>query len=193
MFIEKLLESELSSSVADIRREFTKQASTSEHGQIERALKRFSLVAAAGELATQFGITSWKKGEALESTLKLFSEWRNTWSSSGSRETQKLILQIKSLLQEFGPARFPVLSEFKKLGDEHRQQLWGFRKESEEGYDWVVLNEVFRNQFCKGLDYKRSVRDLKTSGYLKDCAKPMRVPHLGVTRVLTISGAIIQA
>jgi putative DNA primase/helicase len=41
-------------------------------GQVKRAFNRFSLVAAAGELATMYGITGWSIGEADKGVIHCF-------------------------------------------------------------------------------------------------------------------------
>lgn len=176
------------------RREFTTSIALKEnHGQIHRALKRFSLVAAAGELGIELRTLPWNKGEALQAVQKCFEDWFHLWGASGSKESLQLIQQIKTLLQEFGPSRFPILQEYKQNPNDHHQQLWGFRKEStDKSYEWIVLSEVFRSQLCKGHDFRRAVRDLKERDLLSSGSAPMRLPHLGVTRVFRLKPEIIS-
>lgn len=47
-------------------------------GEILRAAERFALLGAAGELATKWGLTGWKKGEVKRTTERLFREWLET-------------------------------------------------------------------------------------------------------------------
>ena len=44
-------------------------------GQIQRAVTRFALIAAAGELATQFGLTGWARGNAIKAAMEMFGDW----------------------------------------------------------------------------------------------------------------------
>ena len=44
-------------------------------GQVERAAKRFGLIATAGELATEFGITGWVPGTANAAAADAFKKW----------------------------------------------------------------------------------------------------------------------
>ncbi len=185
--------------VAMKRAQFIKEVNqNSSHGQIGRALKRFSLVAAAGELGTEFGTLPWAAGESITATRKCFQDWLYGWGGNGSREEQQLIEQIKSLLQEFGASRFPLLSELKKHQGIHNQQLWGFRKETEGNrYQWFILSEIFRTQFCKGHDHRRALRHLKEQKLLLlgpsgQTSSPMRVPYLGVTRFIHLDSRIIE-
>ncbi len=175
------------------RKEFESRMGKNAHGQIHRALKRFSLLAAAGELAIKFGILPWEKGEATQNIEKCFEEWIATWGSTTSRETQQLVQRIQALLQEFGSSRFPILQEFKKNDEPYHSHLWGFRSQTkEEGYDWFILSEIFRTHFCQGTDYQRALRELKDNKLLLAPPGPMRVPHLGVTRIIRIRGSIIS-
>ena len=100
-------------------------------------------------------------------TLVTLRALNPTWTKVGSRESQKLINQIKSYLQEFGPSRFPILADYKKNPNDHNQALWGFRKDFGDECHWVVLSEVFRNHLCKGYDYRRALKDLKKSFIIK--------------------------
>ena len=43
--------------------------------QVQRSLKRFALAALAGEMATIFGLTGWKKGTALNGILAVAGAW----------------------------------------------------------------------------------------------------------------------
>jgi uncharacterized protein (DUF927 family) len=185
--------------VAMKRAQFIKEANqNSSQGQVGRVLKRFSLVAAAGELGTEFGTLPWVPGESIASAQKCFQDWLCGWSGIGSREEQQLVEQIKSLLQEFGPSRFPILNELREYQGIHNQQLWGFRKETEGNrYQWFILSEIFRAQFCKGHDHRRALRYLKEQKLLLpgpsgQTSAPMRVPHLGVTRFIQLDSRIIE-
>lgn len=44
-------------------------------GQVQRALRRFALVACAGELATKFGLTGWPAGAANDAVVEVLRSW----------------------------------------------------------------------------------------------------------------------
>ena len=54
-------------------------------GQVLRVADRFGLVAAAGELACDFGIVPWQKGDALDAVRRCFIDWFHIrgWCGSG--------------------------------------------------------------------------------------------------------------
>ncbi|WP_102107396.1 DUF927 domain-containing protein [Oceaniglobus roseus] len=53
----------------------TKRNDLDQNGQVRRVLKRFALAALAGELATTFGLTGWKRGDAFDGILEVASVW----------------------------------------------------------------------------------------------------------------------
>ena len=199
-FLKIIMDQEnISVSLNHKKTEFLSQMKNDQyHGQIHRVLRRFALVAAAGELAIEFGVLPWKKNDVRKATEKCFRDWLQSWSTHGSRESQQLLEQIKSLLQEFGPSRFPLLQDMESKKEFHHQQLWGFRKETtDDHYEWLILSETFKNIICKGHEYRRALRDLKEKKLLLVGASgqssfSMRVPHLGVTRVVRLSGSILE-
>ena len=77
VFIDRLIPR--LSDVADIaahRDDFIKKhLPTDATGQVHRVCQCFALVAAAGELATEFGITGWPQGEAERAAARCFSDW----------------------------------------------------------------------------------------------------------------------
>jgi putative DNA primase/helicase len=198
-FLSKVVEMpHLLETLSERRKQFVDRVSNHhQHGQIQRALNRFSLLAAAGELGIELGTLSWQPGEANTQVQKCFTDWSGAWAAGGSREKHQLIQQVKSLLQEFGPSRFPILHDFKEQPEVHHQQLWGFRKKAEgERYEWIIMSEIFKNIFCKGHEYRRALTDLKDEnllllGPVGQSSIPMRVPHLGVTRVVRLSPYIL--
>lgn len=197
-FLTKIVEeNSVMDKIQNFQKEFTQQIFENGkhsflHGQIHRVLQRFSLVAAAGELAIAYGILPWPKGEAIQVAKRNFENWLDNWSVSSSKESDKLVQQIRSLLQEFGPSRFPLLDDFKRTSFSNGQKLWGFRIQNGETWEWIILSEIFRNQLCKGFDLKKSIKDLKELGFLAKSSVPMRLPDLGLTRVFVLDEKIVM-
>lgn len=67
-------------------------------GEVSRAAVRFALIAAAGELATRWGITGWAENEALKASQIVFEAWKNNRGGLGSLEDKKAIDQVLSEL-----------------------------------------------------------------------------------------------
>ena len=74
-------------------------------GQVERVARRFGLLAAAGELATEYGFTGWREGDAIKSLGACFQAWLEDYGT-GSREDAALLAQVRQFLETHGASRF---------------------------------------------------------------------------------------
>jgi putative DNA primase/helicase len=84
-------------------------------GQVERAGRRFALVAVAGELATGAGITGWPAGEAAGAAAVVFRAWMDERGGTGSREDHHLFAAFRRFFVEHGQARFAMVRDHKAL------------------------------------------------------------------------------
>jgi len=111
-----------------------------EISQVQRVGKRFALIAAAGELATEAGITGWAPLTAIQAAGACFKSWRSNWTPAGSREHEKAIEQVRGFIQRHA-ARF--------LSDDNRTPLncAGYSRRSEH---WIYPS-VFKDEVCDGL------------------------------------------
>lgn len=67
-------------------------------GQVARALKRFAMIAAAGELASAMGLTGWPSGEARRAALVALEVWLNGRGGAGDYETRDAIRRTRAFL-----------------------------------------------------------------------------------------------
>jgi putative DNA primase/helicase len=74
-------------------------------GQDKRAPARFALVALAGELATEYGITGWEEGMATEAAAQGFKAWRPL-RGRGNDERWKILEAVSSFIERLGDSRF---------------------------------------------------------------------------------------
>jgi putative DNA primase/helicase len=88
-------------------------------GQIQRAGRRFALVAAAGELASARGLTGWPAGEATEGVKRCFLAWiRARAAGFGSSEETEALRQVRAFLEKNGDALF---TWWHRVMDDHRR------------------------------------------------------------------------
>jgi putative DNA primase/helicase len=82
-------------------------------GQVERAAKRFGLIATAGELATEFGILGWHVGIATAAAAAAFKKWVEVRGGDGKEpaEDRAAIRQVTDLIVRYGESRFDELDE----------------------------------------------------------------------------------
>lgn len=153
-------------------------------GQVKRGARRFALVAAAGELATDAGLTGWGDGEATQAAKACFDAWIASRGGAGASEVTSMLKQVRSFFEAHGDARFPY---WHRTGDDHQGktiQRAGLRRVfSADGSEYkpigvkthdgqtideplgrvfdeggtttyYVLPDVFTQEVCKGLDHK---------------------------------------
>ena len=157
--------------------------------QVSRVLNRFSIVAAAGEIATEFGLTGWRIGEASEAAYKCFQSWlSNLKSSKNSHEEMQALDRVRSFIERYGESRFTDLNRIK---DDHAPRTLdraGYRGQEagEDGYleyVYYFTQTVFKEEVCKGLSWKMTIEALKKHGRLKH--QPDRNVHKTPTEVET--------
>lgn len=162
-------------------------------GQVKRGGRRFALVAAAGEMATDAGLTGWPAGEATEAARACFNAWLKTRGGSGSSEVVSMLRQVVRFFEAHGEGRF---TWWHRAADDHntktlhragfRRMLndrgepiksnhdhatdYGDRMPSGMGegvtVEYFVLPEVFKGEICQGFDPQAVARVLLEHGCL---------------------------
>jgi uncharacterized protein (DUF927 family) len=74
--------------------------------QVRSVCGRFALIAAAGSLATVFGVTGWPDNEADRAAETCFRAWLQKRGTVGDQEIESGIRQVIRFLEEHGSARF---------------------------------------------------------------------------------------
>jgi putative DNA primase/helicase len=160
-------------------------------------------VAAAGELATEAGITSWPEGEATRAARRCFESWLESRGGIGNVEEVQMLRQVRRFIEAHGEGRF---TEWSRAADDHAPKTLhraGFRRSIKnavgdtDGWEYYVLIETFRTEICEGFDYKAVLRVLRDREYLEpdkgrsyDCRA--RLPGQGHTRCYRIKSSILD-
>lgn len=79
-------------------------------GQAHRAAARFALVALAGELATDWGVTGWKRYTAWNAAKASFGAWIAERGGAGDQEEAKVLEALCHLIETHGEGRFTRLN-----------------------------------------------------------------------------------
>jgi len=74
--------------------------------QAHRVAKRFAIVSAAGEIATQAGITGWQTGQATAAVMTCLDNWLDNYGRDGEHEQRQIIDHIKAFIEQHGSSRF---------------------------------------------------------------------------------------
>lgn len=148
-------------------------------GQVQRVAQRFAIVAAAGELATEAGLTGWPAGESERAVRRCFDDWLGARGGAGNAEVSQMLRQVKAFLEQHGSSRFTWWhrgvddrtertinragmrqmidgnGEPIKSNSEHLASFGDTIPASEIDNiktDYFILAETFRTEVCKGFD-----------------------------------------
>lgn len=146
-------------------------------GQAIRAATRFAAVAYAGEKATQWGLTGWPQGEAIQAAMRLFKDWLVAFGGEQNREPRKMLEQVQAWIQAHAGAR---LEDWRRpsISDTHAPRTMnraGWKRptadtkalsEHEHVFEYLVYPDAFKSEVCKGFDPTQVARELAARGLL---------------------------
>ena len=154
------------------------------HGQINRVANRFALVAVAGELATNLGITGWQPHDAENAVKSCFNAWLESRESGGDLEATAILSQVKAFFEEHGESRFTALDDDSNRVNNRRA---GFSRTMEGSTEYIVLPEIFKTEICAGFNAKTVTKILNEKSWLQldsggEAQRREKLPGLGRTR-----------
>jgi putative DNA primase/helicase len=178
-------------------------------GQVHRVGGRFALVAAAGELATQAGITGWPEGEATRAARQCFEAWMKQRGGLGNAEQYQMLAQVRNFLQLHGAGRF---TSWDRAEDHHapdKSYRAGYRRSVGSDADlegkvtvYYIFIDVFDKEVCQGFDPTAVKRLLLGAEHLEPTtdkagnferyARRERLPYMGITSVIKIKPSIFD-
>lgn len=141
-------------------------------GQVLRVAQRFGLVAFAGERATDYGLTGWRYEDVGDVLADTFGEWLKHRGTAGAKEPADMIAQVQRFLEEHGGSQF---QEFDRAADrpgntdEHESRVihrTGWRKQRDGATLYLCYPVKFREEVCKGFDWREVVKALDGAGIL---------------------------
>jgi len=176
-------------------------------GQVRSVAGRFALIAAAAELAADYGVLPWEQGEALRAAGVCFQAWLTERGSAGAGEDVKAFEQVIAFIEQHGESRFTNLDRLASLADEVGSvpdsktiNRAGFKRKAStadgDRWEYLFLPETWKSEVCKGLDSNRAAKVLRDAGYLvpgdgKNAASKVRIPGEGRLRVYVVKGEIL--
>lgn len=149
-------------------------------GQAYRGALRFALIAAAGEIATVWGVTGWASGEAIKAADTCFKAWLMQRGGAGNAEERAMLAQVQRFFELHCESRFSDWERPASDTSQHAPKTLnkaGYRKHFDakdadgqpvytgENYadgdekkardtEFYVYTETFRSEICAGYDYK---------------------------------------
>lgn len=166
-FLEQIIKTgieEIKKRIQNLRAEFiNKLEINTADGQVKRAAHRFALIAAAGELATEFGITGWGKGDACQAIKSCFDSWVSQRGGVESQEERQILGQVRQFFQENHNSRFANVD----ITDQPKIiNSAGYFKKTLNELSFYVETEIFKQEICKGLDYRLATKICIKHGWL---------------------------
>ncbi|HCD9576665.1 TPA: DUF927 domain-containing protein, partial [Legionella pneumophila] len=195
-WLQKVVANQLSiaTDIADAMQEFVNSVVLPDStGQIIRVARRFALVAVAGELATQYGLTGWNEGESTDAAYKCYRVWLEHFGMEGNKEDRVILAQVRAFFESHGSSRFDNIRE---PNNERIQNRAGFFYTDDAGFRmYMVLTEVFKKELCQGFEPRTVVRALINEGWLKPAIDGMpthkpRIKGVGTPRVYVFTNKI---
>ncbi len=160
--------------------------------EVGRVCDRFALLAFAGEMATEVGVTGWPENEVINAMVKLFNEWLAA-RGPGRSDEDAAIRQVRLFLEQHSDSRFRRL-----VSNDERTIInqAGYVEHDDDGeiVIWYILPEVFRAEICKGYDVKHVAKTLHTRGWLRathDLRCEKRTPE-GKKKMYAITGNFME-
>lgn len=130
-------------------------------GQDKRAAGRFALLALAGELATEYGVTGWPEGAAIDAAAVGFKAWQSL-RGNGNDERRQILERVSSFIERHGDARFSDAGDGGGIAVRDRAGWW---RDTTEGREYLFTSDGMR-EALKGFDYKRALDVLQEAGAL---------------------------
>ena len=153
-------------------------------GQVRSVARRYGLVAVAGELASEAGITGWPKGEAERALKVMFASWLADRGTAGASEDLQARRQLAEFISRHGSGRFETWHKAAPRKNEHdevevedvldrvkTQNSAGWRRVEEKsgktGKELVYyLTDAGMRDALHGLDFRPAIKALCASGMI---------------------------
>ncbi len=147
------------------------------HEEAVRIVEKFALCAAAGVMATEFGITGWDEGEAIDAA-RLMAELtvgKPDKAKTGSDE-EDAVSVVRLFIERHGASRFQplVVRRVHPGGEPAEPEPQELSIRDQAGYRdseyFHFTPEVFRTDVCQGMNHERVCAALQSRGLLKTAA-----------------------
>lgn len=126
-----------------------------------RAADVFALVGFAGELATEYGITGWQEGEAINAAIQGFECWRG-FRGQGQTEDRQILSAIKEFIQRNGDSRFSSVDDTHETSVRDRAGYW----QDKSGHRVFLFNSPGLKEAAAGFDIRRILDALDSAGWI---------------------------
>lgn len=155
-------------------------------GQDKRAAARFALIGLAGELATEYGVTGWQPGEAVQAAAEGFRLWQSA-RGRGNDERRQIMERVSAFIERHGDGRFSDADAMVETAVRDRAGWW---RDAGGELCYLFTADAMR-EAVKGFEFSRALDVLQETGALPapgadgKRAKPYRI-HRRVVKLYLI-------
>ncbi|MDN6336988.1 MAG: DUF927 domain-containing protein [Halomonas sp.] len=182
-FIEKLIR-DTRDLPAEIERFSKLPYFDTDHPLHGRAAKALVLIALAGELATEYGLTGWREGEALDAAADALKGWKSL-QGSVQTEHEQILASVRTFIERHGDSRFSnVDSDPRHTPTVHNRA--GYWRDHPGGRVYLLMQSAIRESLG-GFDLRRGLDAIETAGWLaerRNEARSVRVQINGSRKLL---------
>ena len=138
-----------------------------------RAAGVFALAGMAGELATEYGLTGWREGEAVDAAAELYQRWREH-RGTGPTEDRQILDAVREFVARHGDTRFTEIAS-----DQPARDRAGYWRDTSEGRTWL-FHSAGLTEAGGGFDLRRVLDALDGAGWIaeRDQGKRSRKTHV---------------
>ncbi|HFD9222122.1 TPA: DUF927 domain-containing protein [Salmonella enterica] len=166
--------------------------------QTGRIVNRFALLAVAGELATEAGLTGWEQGEAYKAAKSCLDAWISDRGHIANQEETDALERVRHFITANQYTRFAGWYEYDK---NRPSNAVGFRK-VEEGNDSREAKTTFYifasgwKEICGTFSAKKTADLCRQKGWLipdtdRKNSQNIRLPEVGQKRVYVLNSNVI--
>ncbi|XKF14315.1 DUF927 domain-containing protein [Halomonas sp. BLK-85] len=149
-----------------------------------RAAKALVLIALAGELATEYGITGWREGEAIEAAASALQGWKEL-QGGVQTEHEQILANVRAFIERHGDSRFSdVEGDPKHSPTVHNRA--GYWRDHLEGRIHYLTQDAIK-EAMSGFDLRRGLDALDTAGWIAERrpeARSVRIQINGSRKML---------
>jgi putative DNA primase/helicase len=157
-------------------------------GQVRRVADRFALAAAAGKLATEWGILPCSADDAFSAARKCFKAWVANRGGTGSSEDMAYRAKLVTKIQQ-GQSHFEIVGPPPCSPDDRKYsnraaigERWGFRELVQgEGWHLYIFTGTWRETLCQGIPYQHGAKLMIADGFMDALGDNGRPKKYGMT------------
>jgi putative DNA primase/helicase len=146
-------------------------------GQEKRAAGRFALLALAGELATEYGVTGWPEGAAIDAAVLAFRLWHAN-RGTGNDEGRQILDRVAAFVERHGDSRFSDADAEGETPFVRDRAGWWRNSMGDRIYLFTAdaMREALKGfDFNRGLDALQAAGALPASGGSGERARALRI------------------